>query len=379
MKAKQKFDIFAHLDFLSSNDPKKVKLFAINQLEINKFICRIMLNRVQIRILATAAFIFTSILTFVIFPLSSIIDKGQLRLMEIPKCGCSKFVPFNEGEIPPRKNVTCEMSTIVRGPHQKVVAFTYYDPKSVNNEKKFSRKYFEGIEENLKLIKKFYPGWIMRLYYQVDTEESLKEICNIACSDPDIDICEAANNARLGNATSLYPLVWRFLPVLDIQVDAYLSRDLDSKISSREVAAVKEFLEDPKALVHNMRDHPAHAAYIMGGMWGAKVNELRLPFEHTMKGMFNDGICYAPRDKGGYDQICLAHYMWPWAKRVMMAHDSYLCKSYPNTRPFPTQRLPGGTPANYVGSIHSQNETGSIYEECPEKCRPKNHPEWKLC
>ena len=50
---------------------------------------------------------------------------------------------------------------------------------------------------------------------------------------------------RLGNATLLYPLLWRFLPVIDVNVDFYLSRDLDSRISDREVGKINK-----KGLVH---------------------------------------------------------------------------------------------------------------------------------
>ena len=50
---------------------------------------------------------------------------------------------------------------------------------------------------------------------------------------------------RLGNATLLYPLLWRFLPVIDVNVDFYLSRDLDSRISDREVGKINK-----KELVH---------------------------------------------------------------------------------------------------------------------------------
>ena len=47
---------------------------------------------------------------------------------------------------------------------------------------------------------------------------------------------------KFGNATKLYPLIWRFLPAIDPQVDLFFSRDLDSRISLREVEAVTEFL-----------------------------------------------------------------------------------------------------------------------------------------
>jgi hypothetical protein len=46
----------------------------------------------------------------------------------------------------------------------------------------------------------------------------------------------------------MYPLMWRFLPVLDDHVDLVFIRDLDSTVSAREKAAVQEFLKSDKVL-----------------------------------------------------------------------------------------------------------------------------------
>ena len=54
---------------------------------------------------------------------------------------------------------------------------------------------------------------------------------------------------KLGNASELYPLVWRFLAVLDPQVSLYFSRDLDSQLGERELAALMEFVRFPDASV----------------------------------------------------------------------------------------------------------------------------------
>ena len=64
-----------------------------------------------------------------------------------------------------------------------------------------------------------------------------------ACQDPLLDLCPAISLPKFGNATKLYPLIWRFLPAIDPQVDIFFSRDLDSRISQREVAAVSQFLQ----------------------------------------------------------------------------------------------------------------------------------------
>ena len=77
----------------------------------------------------------------------------------------------------------------------------------------------------------------MRLYYEVNEYqgEVMKQLCELACKEVDLDLCDANANPKLVNASLLYPLLWRFLPVLDRQVDYFLSRDLDSRINEREV------------------------------------------------------------------------------------------------------------------------------------------------
>ena len=149
---------------------------------------------------------------------------AEEREMIISQCGsCSKRVPatpvLDDPGYGPR-NTTCDPSTWVRGPGQRVVAYTYFEHPAKAAKSK-ERNYLKGIRENLELIKKHYPGFTMRLYYQVpETSESgvMDELCELACKEPMFDLCNAADNPRLGNMTVLYPLLWRFMPVLDLQV-----------------------------------------------------------------------------------------------------------------------------------------------------------------
>ncbi len=95
-----------------------------------------------------------------------------------------------------------------------------------------------------------------------------------------------------------------------------------------------------------------------------------------------DGIAYAPRHLGGYDQICLSGYVWRWAKRVALSHDSYNCHKFSRTSPFPTRREGMGRVGNYVGSVVSLNATlgATPGSECPVKCRPEGHKQdWIYC
>ena len=77
------------------------------------------------------------------------------------------------------KNTTCSLSAFERGSHQKVVAFTFYESESelgVKSEK--TRHYFEGIRDNLALMKAYYPDYVMRLYYEVPGQTESK-LCRL--------------------------------------------------------------------------------------------------------------------------------------------------------------------------------------------------------
>ena len=58
--------------------------------------------------------------------------------------------------------------------------------------------------------------------------------------------------------SDLEPTLWRVLPLSDPLVDIFHSRDLDSRPSEREMAAVNEFHESSAATFHTMRDHKQH-------------------------------------------------------------------------------------------------------------------------
>ena len=61
--------------------------------------------------------------------------------------------------------------------------------------------------------------------------------------------------------------------MVDPSVSVMVSRDLDSRLTGREAAAVTQWLADPQQLpFHVMRDNPQHGAVIPAGMWGARMN-----------------------------------------------------------------------------------------------------------
>jgi len=233
----------------------------------------------------------------------------------VPLCHCHKFDQIKSKiEDIYFENTTCGPNAFSRGSGQKIVSFTFYETNENSSLPKSdkTREYFKGIKENLMLLKLFYPNYIMRLYYQA-SNKTLSKLCSLACTENILDLCPAESLPLFGDTTSVYPLIWRFLPAIDPQVDIFFSRDLDSRISAREAAVVQQFLQSD-GKVHIMRDHPAHGAPIMGGMWGAKVKQTRKEFHESFKKIFKNGVAYVNRTYGGWDQIALQRFIWPWAK-----------------------------------------------------------------
>jgi hypothetical protein len=122
------------------------------------------------------------------------------------------------------KQTTCGWDSFRRGATQKIVGFSFYG--DMKSKLSIEKGYFEGLIENLKLMTSQYPGWIMRLYFDVDKNDPLMNaLCNLACSDNNLDICDTANlpGIPLKNATKIFPMNWRHFPTLYPPVNINLS------------------------------------------------------------------------------------------------------------------------------------------------------------
>ena len=78
--------------------------------------------------------------------------------------------------------------------------------------------------------------------------------------------------------------------MVDPSVSLMVSRDLDSRLTGREAAAVTQWLTDPQQLpFHVMRDNPQHGTEILGGMWGARMDTgYRNKFREIMEALLEN-------------------------------------------------------------------------------------------
>jgi hypothetical protein len=85
-----------------------------------------------------------------------------------------------------------------------------------------------------------------RLYYDLSSNDPiLPKLCDLSCSINNFDLCDIQRlpGVPMENATFMFPMNWRFFPTIDPQVDAYLSRDLDSVFNEREIAGKSFYLK----------------------------------------------------------------------------------------------------------------------------------------
>jgi hypothetical protein len=156
-------------------------------------------------------------------------------------------------------------------------------------------KYCQGFLENLPLAKEFYPGWDVVLFY--DNTLPSKWLAKYD---------EAGVESYNVHEYGIHPTCMRFLAHELPNVERFISRDADSRLSQREAEAVKEW-EDSGVGLHSMRDHPHHDRPhypIFGGMFGLVVSELG---DFNMREKLIEYSSHCPDKRGGHWQL--------WKKR----------------------------------------------------------------
>jgi hypothetical protein len=189
-------------------------------------------------------------------------------------------------------------------------------------------KYNVGALRNAELVSELYPGWQARFY--VGTNTSSETVSGLIDRGAHV-----IDMKKPGDWTGMF---WRFEAASDPDVDVMISRDCDSRITAREVAAVKSWLSS-SAMFHIMRDHPHHATQILGGMWGA-----RAPILNDMTDLIQK---YAKGDFWQVDQNFLREVVYQRVAQFSIVHDEFFQKI-----PFPTPRVG----KEFVGLSFDEND-----------------------
>ncbi|XP_046638258.1 uncharacterized protein LOC124316386 [Daphnia pulicaria] len=300
-------------------------------------------------------------------------------------CNCGKKIPIKSNETAePDAFQWCSTESSARGHHQRIVTYALFG--NAHNASVF-RRYYSNLRNISLTVEKQYPGYVIRIYHNVVDDpdsEGYRQLCNVYCRYPNVDLCSVPELAdRIGdNSTTpidpvlirgLNPRMYRYLVMLDPNVDLFISRDVDSLIFQREVDAVRQWLPSNYTF-HLMRDHKGHGSIILAGMFGVKLDQRR----DLVEGLARALILSGQNIIGHQDQASLDRIVWPVAKYDVMAHDSYHCQnpyivktSVLKVFPFPTKR----NGRYYIGGAGHE-----LYPEiCPIDCRPPDHQDWEYC
>ncbi len=122
----------------------------------------------------------------------------------------------------------------------------YFSPAEAPFQlKHFKTVYTVGITKNLEEMRKFYPGYSIRIYTNTPLVPQ-NQWCHLLCNNSDLFWCNIEKTPSHGNQSHMNFMIWRFLPLGDSSVDIFLSRDLDSVVTEREAAAVQDWLALPE-------------------------------------------------------------------------------------------------------------------------------------
>jgi len=194
--------------------------------------------------------------------------------------------------------------------------------------------YWKGAIANIKLAKELYPGWICRFY--IDRNSNKELIDTIKGDNVELVLVDSKD--------SFHGMFWRFWASEEKDVDVFISRDCDSRITDREVLAVNEWLKSDKDF-HIMRDHPYHTVPILGGMWGSRrglMNKIELSKLIENWSQFS---------RKGIDQDFLGKCVYPLVINKSMEHSEFNLKFGGEIRPFPTIR----NNYEFVGDVFDEN------------------------
>ena len=177
---------------------------------------------------------------------------------------------------------------------KKIVSFSLFGS---------NQRYTVNALVNADLCKKFYPDWVCRIYYDNTVPPT---VLNLLRKKDNVELV-------LENGSGHSRRLWRFFAYDDC--DIFISRDIDSHITEREVSAVNEWLNSGKSL-HIMRDHPHHKNKLQAGMFGLKKTDKL----HSLRKITEEYI-RSNRHHLAMDEVFLTDKVYDTFISDMIVHD----------------------------------------------------------
>lgn len=121
------------------------------------------------------------------------------------------------------------------------------------------QRYIDGAFANVELMPTIYIDWEIYIYHDATVPSNIID---------KLKTYHYVKMINMLNSSIINKISWCFLVASETDVERYVIRNIDTRLSLREKAAVDDWITSGKRF-HVMRDHPSHSRYPMNsGMWG---------------------------------------------------------------------------------------------------------------
>ncbi|CAH1786924.1 unnamed protein product [Owenia fusiformis] len=195
---------------------------------------------------------------------------------------------------------------------QKIISMSLYSNKT-------SR--LIGAVRSAQLTPVMFPGWTARFYiektvgiskYDVIPENLIRKLQLLGAQILYVDT----------QATNVSPELWPYLVSDDSTVERFIIRNVTFRMTDREFTAVEEWTKS-KRTFHCIRDHPSHTTPIIPDLIGGVNSGIKTLFSGSW-------LAYLGQD--------FLENLWENQKEHFYCHDSFTCKSQPQSFPFVSPR-----------------------------------------
>ena len=184
--------------------------------------------------------------------------------------------------------------------------------------------YIWGIIRNAQLVHVHRPEWTLRVYVTAD-----RAMSKLAVSPRIINKLRflGAEIATVPMGNTIAPRKWRLLAADDQQLDYFLVRDADARLSKREATAVREWVSatektECQGVIHCIRDHPKHAEQaIVDGLWGGRPRPLYQQLQGITRTVDNTTSMASASTLIGV-MLSPDQTVWPVISKFAYGHDS---------------------------------------------------------
>jgi hypothetical protein len=222
---------------------------------------------------------------------------------------------------------------------KKVISYTIFGD---------SPRYWRMVPFTLLANSIYYPDWKTRIYVHRDAWETpgakfLEETVKAAPES-----AECVKVERRFAPGQMKPMIFRMMALWDLEVDLFMTRDLDASPSTREAKAVR-FWERSGCLFGGIRSYLLHSIPLMGGLSAFHAAKVRTLIHDSFEKFLILGDEYAGVQNGkewewNTDQWFMSHYF-----RGLL----YGCLDFPMGSANPMQDFTGRLvrPDEYAGEV----------------------------